>query len=311
MAENAGHDSGSDGGTPDGGRTQVQRLAAYAHRAQFGDLSPESVRQLPVHVLDCLGCCLAAPGAPPVDACRAQVQDFAGTGPCSLIAGGTSNPVYAAFWHTALVRYVDFMDNFPAPTETCHTADNFGSVLTAAEYAGASGRDLMLGVALAYTVQSRFTDHANFMTRGFDVTANLAFSLPAAGRPARCARRTSGPARPRAPPAPPRTGPRGSPAGSRSGMMFPPARPARCPRPGSWPSLRTRRTPRPPGRRDPLHHQQIAHAGQIGVGQAGHAQRVEQPVAAGVAQQRPARDDDDRQVGDGHIQLPEHRLGFG
>jgi 2-methylcitrate dehydratase len=180
MAENAGHDSSSDGGTPDDGRTQVQRLAAYAHRAQFGDLSPESVRQLPVHVLDCLGCCLAAPGAPPVDACRAQVQDFAGTGPCSLIAGGTSNPVYAAFWHTALVRYVDFMDNFLAPTETCHTADNLGSVLTAAEYAGASGRDLMLGVALAYTVQSRFTDHANFMTRGFDVTANLAFSVPAA-----------------------------------------------------------------------------------------------------------------------------------
>jgi 2-methylcitrate dehydratase len=38
----------------------------------------------------------------------------------------------------------------------------------------------MLGVALAYTVQSRFVDHANFMTRGFDHTAQLAFSLGAA-----------------------------------------------------------------------------------------------------------------------------------
>jgi 2-methylcitrate dehydratase len=78
------------------------------------------------------------------------------------------------------VRYVDFMDNFLAPTETRHTADNFGGVLTTADYAGASGRDLMLGVALAYTVQSRFVDHANFMTRGFDHTAQLAFSVPAA-----------------------------------------------------------------------------------------------------------------------------------
>jgi 2-methylcitrate dehydratase len=78
------------------------------------------------------------------------------------------------------VRYVDFMDNFLAPTETCHTADNFGAVLTAAEFAGGSGRDLMLGVAIAYTVQSRFVDHANFMTRGFDHTAQLAFSLGAA-----------------------------------------------------------------------------------------------------------------------------------
>src|SRR6202011_5708300 len=91
-----------------------------------------------------------------------------------------ANPIYAAFWHTALVRYVDFMDNFLAPTETCHTADNFGVALTAAEYAGGSGRDLMLGVALAYTVQSRLVDHGNFMTAGFDHTTQLAFSHSAA-----------------------------------------------------------------------------------------------------------------------------------
>jgi 2-methylcitrate dehydratase len=38
----------------------------------------------------------------------------------------------------------------------------------------------MLGVALGYTVQSRFVDHANFMTRGFDHTSQLAFSHNAA-----------------------------------------------------------------------------------------------------------------------------------
>jgi 2-methylcitrate dehydratase len=38
----------------------------------------------------------------------------------------------------------------------------------------------MLAVALAYTVQSRFVDHANFMSRGFDHTTQLAFSLNAA-----------------------------------------------------------------------------------------------------------------------------------
>src|ERR1700751_3253620 len=79
-----------------------------------------------------------------------------------------------------LVRYVDFMDNFLAPTETCHTADNFGVALTAAEYVGGTGRDLMLGVALGYTVQSRLVDHGNFMMRGFDHTAQLAFSHNAA-----------------------------------------------------------------------------------------------------------------------------------
>jgi 2-methylcitrate dehydratase len=160
--------------------TQVEALAKYAVGASFADLSAESRKQLPIHILDSLGCCLAALGAGPVDACRDQVGEFGGIGPCALIGGGKANPVYATFWHTALVRYVDFMDNFLAPTETCHTADNFGVALTIADYVGASGRDLMLAVALAYTVQSRFVDHANFMSSGFDHTAQLAFSHNAA-----------------------------------------------------------------------------------------------------------------------------------
>jgi 2-methylcitrate dehydratase len=160
--------------------TQVEALAKYAARASFADLSAQSRQQLPVHILDSLGCCIAALGAGPVEACRAQVADFGGDGACALIGGGNANPIFAAFWHTALVRYVDFMDNFLAPTETCHTADNFGVALTIADYVGGSGRDLMLAVALSYTVQSRFVDHANFMTRGFDHTAQLAFSLNAA-----------------------------------------------------------------------------------------------------------------------------------
>jgi 2-methylcitrate dehydratase len=160
--------------------TQVQALARYAARAKFDDLSAESRKQLPVHILDSLGCCIAALGAGPVQACREQVAEFGGTGQSTLIGGGKANPVYAAFWHTALVRYVDFMDNFLAQTETCHTADNFGVALTIADYVGGSGRDLMLGVAVGYTVQSRFVDHANFMTRGLDHTAQLAFSHNAA-----------------------------------------------------------------------------------------------------------------------------------
>jgi len=160
--------------------TQVESLAKYAARASFADLSAESRRQLPIHILDSLGCSIAALGAGPIQACREQVAEFGGTGPSTLIGGGQANPIYASFWHTALVRYVDFMDNFLARTETCHTADNFGVALTIADYVGGSGRDLMLGVALGYTVQSRLVDQANFMTSGFDHTTQLAFSHNAA-----------------------------------------------------------------------------------------------------------------------------------
>ena len=47
--------------------TQVQALARYAARATFDDLSPASRQQLPVHILDSLGCCITALGAGPGD----------------------------------------------------------------------------------------------------------------------------------------------------------------------------------------------------------------------------------------------------
>ena len=84
--------------------TQVEALARYAARASFADLSAQSRQQLTVHILDSLGCCIAALGAGPIEACREQVADFGGDGPCALIGGGKANPIYAAFWHTGLVR---------------------------------------------------------------------------------------------------------------------------------------------------------------------------------------------------------------
>ncbi|WP_392561471.1 MmgE/PrpD family protein [Orbus sturtevantii] len=161
-------------------QTKIERLADYAVRAKFEDLSANSLQQIPVHILDSLGCQIAALGSGPINICRQQIEEFAPTGAVPLIAGGKSNPVYAAFWHTALVRYVDAMDNILAPTETAHTADNFGGVLTAAAIAGSSGKDLMLGVAIGWSVQTLLVQHGNFMSRGLDHTAQLAFSVPAA-----------------------------------------------------------------------------------------------------------------------------------
>jgi 2-methylcitrate dehydratase len=167
--------------------TQVQALACYAARATYDDLSADSRRQLPIHILDSLGCCLPAPGAGLVNACRDQVQEFGGGHRTTLIGGGQANSVYAAFWHTVLVRYVDFMDNFLAPTETCHTADNFGVALTAAELAGGSGRDLMVGVAIGYTVQSRLVDHGNIGTLKVRRASSQARTSPLPGNSsARC-----------------------------------------------------------------------------------------------------------------------------
>jgi 2-methylcitrate dehydratase len=92
--------------------TQVEVLAKYAARASFADLSAQSRQQLPVHILDSLGCCIAALGAGPIEACRAQVADFGGDGPCPLIGGGKANPIYGRsgirLWCATLISWTTF-----------------------------------------------------------------------------------------------------------------------------------------------------------------------------------------------------------
>lgn len=160
--------------------TKVEQIAEYAYRAKFEDLSEESRKQIPVHILDCLSCQIAALGADPINACKEQVEEFSPSGDVPLIASGNANPLLASFWHTALVRYVDVMDNILAPNETAHTADNFGGVLTAAAINEASGKELILGVAVSWSIQTLLVQNGNFMTRGLDHTAQLAFSVSAA-----------------------------------------------------------------------------------------------------------------------------------
>ena len=62
-------------------RTQVEALASYAARAKFDDLSAASRKQLPVHILDCLGCCIAALGAGPYRPVASRSRNSAASAP--------------------------------------------------------------------------------------------------------------------------------------------------------------------------------------------------------------------------------------
>jgi 2-methylcitrate dehydratase len=96
-----------------------------------------------------------------------------------LIAGGRSAPDRAAFFNTALVRYLDFNDSYLAKGETCHPSDNIGAVLAACEYAGRSGREFLTALAVAYQVQCRLSDEAPVRAKGFDHTTQGSYAVAA------------------------------------------------------------------------------------------------------------------------------------
>jgi len=159
--------------------TEVARLARFVTARSFDDLSEPARTELKIRVLDALGCALGALGAPPVRAVRAVIDDFGARPVCTLIGGGCSAPDRAALYNGALVRYLDFNDSYFAPGETCHPSDNLAPVLAAAEYAGASGRELLTALAVAYQVQCRLSDEAPVRARGFDHTTQLAYAAAA------------------------------------------------------------------------------------------------------------------------------------
>ncbi len=112
-------------------------------------------------------------------AIRALTTGLGGRPLATLVGGGKTAPDRAAFFNGALSRYLDFMDSYIAPGETCHPSDNLGAVLAAAEMGDGSGRSFLTALAVAYQVQTRLSDVAPVRDRGFDHTVQGAYAAAA------------------------------------------------------------------------------------------------------------------------------------
>jgi 2-methylcitrate dehydratase len=150
--------------------THAERLAEFVARTSYEDLSDAAVRELKIRVLDSLGCAIGALRGEPVRLVREQIEEFGGNPLATLVGGGKTAPDRAALYNGAFLRYLDYNDSYLAKGETCHPSDNLGAVLAASEYAGGTGRDLLVALAVAYQVQCRLSEVAPVRHKGFDHT---------------------------------------------------------------------------------------------------------------------------------------------
>src|SRR5699024_3002135 len=114
-------------------RPEVFHLAEFVDQARLEHLSAEALEQLKIRVLDTVGVAIGALDAAPMVAIRDLLEEQGGTPSATMIGGGQTTPERAAFYNSALSRYLDFMDSYLAPGETCHPSDNLGAVLAGAE----------------------------------------------------------------------------------------------------------------------------------------------------------------------------------
>src|SRR5579863_1186269 len=157
-------------------RSAIDRIAAFAVSAQPEHLRSDARQLFKRNILDSLGCAIAGLQGKPFHALREQFEEYRSPGYCTLIGGGKTSSDQAALFNSALVRYVDLLDSYMAVGGLCHPSDNFGTILAAAEYVGASGEEFMVALAVAYEIQCRFTSAVPVMAKGFNHATQLAIS---------------------------------------------------------------------------------------------------------------------------------------
>ena len=157
-------------------KTLAHQLADYACAIRFEDLSKDVVHEVKRRVIDSLGCALGAWKEEPCAIARKVASNFSAEEGSTII--GTNHkapPDWAAFANGCCIRYFDYNDTYLSK-EPAHPSDNISAALAVAESVGASGRELITAIALAYEVQCRFCDAASIRARGWDHVTNGAFS---------------------------------------------------------------------------------------------------------------------------------------
>jgi 2-methylcitrate dehydratase len=157
-------------------RPLAERLADYSDGLRYDDLDAATIERVKSHLIDTVGCGIAAFDEKPVRICREIALATAdGT---STVVGTTrrTTPDLASFANGAAFRFYDLNDVYVGRA-TCHPSDNIAACLAVAESENASASDLLTAIALAYEINCRLADAFDLTTRGWDEAT--VFSLPA------------------------------------------------------------------------------------------------------------------------------------
>lgn len=156
-------------------RPLAERLADYADRLRYDDLDAATIERVKSHVIDTVGCGIAAFDEAPVRICREIALTNAGGGASVIGTDRRTTPDLASFANGVAFRYYDLNDVYTGRFSG-HPSDNIAPCLAVAEAERASAAELVTAIALVYEVNCRLIDAFDLTARGWDPPI---FSLPA------------------------------------------------------------------------------------------------------------------------------------
>jgi 2-methylcitrate dehydratase len=153
----------------------AERLADYADRLRYDDLDAATIERVKAHVIDTLGCGIAAFDERPVQICRDVALAPAGGVSSVIGTNKRTTPDLASFANGVAFRYCDLNDVYVGRFAG-HPSDNIAPCLAVAEAEHTSAEELITAIALVYEVNCRLIDALDIGTRGWDPPV---LSLPA------------------------------------------------------------------------------------------------------------------------------------
>jgi len=152
-------------------RDEVAELLAKFTVTVSGELSDKTRHAAKRALSDSVAVALGALDHPASHIARKFAAQFA-TSEGDVIWGTSlrANPDLAAFVNGSLLRCFDYNDFFVGERNSGHPSDMTAGVIAAAEWAGVSGEDLLVGLAVGYEVVGAAFDAFSTAPGGWDYT---------------------------------------------------------------------------------------------------------------------------------------------
>ena len=136
------------------------KLAAWASKLTFDDLSAEAVHAAKLFLFDSFGCALGGSQQHDVQIMLAHLKAMGGRKTCTCFGSGggfKTNPVDAAFLNALMIRAMDYNDIY-WKADPCHPSDIIPGPLAICEMLELGGKDLILGTIIAYEIEMRLCE---------------------------------------------------------------------------------------------------------------------------------------------------------
>ena len=148
----------------------TEALAGYAASLTYDELTPEAIHGAKRCLVDAIACALGGSSGEPIAMARHLARSAIGVPPSRvLVSGEPTTPEMAAFANAFMIRYLDANDAYQSK-DGGHPSDSLAAVLAIADATGATGRETILGVVIAYEISCALIEAESVTLGGFDQT---------------------------------------------------------------------------------------------------------------------------------------------